>query len=72
VTDQDQPGVDTDTDVRAVVRTGVSPMNPRVKWAELACGHDLFVPRKPRIGAMVRCPKCLATRERPSTQEAGK
>jgi hypothetical protein len=27
---------------RTVVRTGVSPMNPKVKWAELDCGHDIF------------------------------
>ena len=43
---------------RYVVRTGVSPMNPKVKWAELSCGHDVYRTRKPRIGATVVCDKC--------------
>ena len=41
-----------------VTRTGVSPMNPRVKWAELTCGHTVFRNRRPRIGATVVCEKC--------------
>ena len=49
---------------RRVVRTGVSPMNPKVKWAELECGHDVFRPRKPRIGALVVCEKCSASARR--------
>lgn len=43
---------------RRVVRTGVSPMNPKVKWAELNCGHDVFRTRKPRIGALIVCDQC--------------
>lgn len=43
---------------RTVVRTGVSPMNPKVKWAELSCGHDVFRLRKPRVGARIVCDKC--------------
>lgn len=43
---------------RRVIRAGVSPMNPRVKWAELECGHDVFRQRKPRIGALIVCEKC--------------
>ena len=43
---------------RRVVRVGVSPMNPKVKWAELSCGHDVYRTRKPRIGAVVVCDKC--------------
>ena len=43
---------------RRVVRAGVSPMNPKVKWAELDCGHDVFRTRKPRIGATIVCPQC--------------
>lgn len=41
-----------------VVRTGVSPMNPKVKWAQLSCGHDVFRTRKPRVGATIICPEC--------------
>lgn len=43
---------------RRVLRTGVSPMNPKVKWAELECGHDAFVLRKPRVGQLLACDKC--------------
>lgn len=45
---------------RRVVRTGVSPMNPKVKWAELDCGHDVYRSRRPRIGATIVCEKCGA------------
>lgn len=41
-----------------VVRTGVSPINPKVKWAQLSCGHDVYRVRRPRIGAVVCCEKC--------------
>lgn len=41
-----------------VVRVGVSPMNPKVKWAELTCGHTVWRQRKPRIGAITACEKC--------------
>jgi len=41
-----------------VVRTGVSPMNPKVKWAELNCGHTVWRNRKPRIGATIVCDRC--------------
>lgn len=43
---------------RTVVRTGLSPMNPKVKYAELACGHDVFLLRKPKVGTQVACDKC--------------
>ena len=43
---------------RRVLRTGVSPMNPKMKWCELDCGHDVYRTRKPRIGATVICGKC--------------
>jgi hypothetical protein len=43
---------------RRVVRTGVSPMNPKVKWAELSCGHDVFRARRPKVGAIVVCEQC--------------
>ena len=43
---------------RTVKRTGVSPMHPKVKWAELDCGHDIYRARKPRVGAVVLCPTC--------------
>ena len=48
---------------RRVVRTGVSPMNPKVKWAELNCGHDVFRTRKPRIGAIIICEQCRKSSE---------
>lgn len=50
---------------RRVIRTGVSPMNPKVKWAELSCGHDVYRQRRPRIGATVVCEKCSEGREEP-------
>ncbi len=40
---------------RRVVRTGLSPMNPKVKWAELSCGHTVWRNRKPRIDALIVC-----------------
>ena len=49
---------------RTIVRTGISPMNPKVKWAELDCGHDIYQLRKPRIGATVACVKC-STKAKP-------
>ncbi len=60
-----QPEVD-------VVRTGVSPMNPRVKWALLSCGHERFYSRErgprfrrlPKVGAVIVCDECAADAER--------
>lgn len=49
-----------------VTRAGVSPMNPRVKWAELTCGHTVWRQRRPRVGAMVVCDQCS---ERPAARE---
>jgi hypothetical protein len=43
---------------RRVVRVGVSPMNPKVKWAELDCGHDVYRQRKPRLNAIIVCGEC--------------
>jgi predicted RNA-binding Zn-ribbon protein involved in translation (DUF1610 family) len=43
---------------RRVTRTGLSPMNPKVKWAELNCGHTVWRNRKPRIGATIVCGEC--------------
>lgn len=37
-------------------------MNPKVKWAELDCGHDVYRVRKPRVGATVVCEKCAGVR----------
>jgi hypothetical protein len=48
---------------RRVVRVGVSPMNPKVRWAELDCGHDeSYLPgkRRPKVGATTICEKCAA------------
>lgn len=50
---------------RRVVRTGVSPMNPKVKWAALECGHDVYRNRKPRLGALVLCDKCAEKERNP-------
>jgi DNA-directed RNA polymerase subunit RPC12/RpoP len=41
-----------------VVRNGVSPMNPRVKYSQLACGHDVYGPRKLRLDSLQRCDEC--------------
>lgn len=43
---------------RRVIRTGVPPMNPKVKYAELSCGHIIWRNRKPRIGATTVCERC--------------
>jgi hypothetical protein len=43
---------------RRVEHTGVSPMNPKVKWAVLSCGHMIYRQRKPRIGATIQCNLC--------------
>lgn len=51
---------------RRVVRTGVSPMNPKVKWAQLDCGHDVYRYRKPRIGSTIVCDKCAEKAPSPS------
>ena len=51
-----------------VLRTGVSPMNPRVKWAELSCGHDLWLTRRPRVGATVTCENCRQAPQSETTE----
>lgn len=43
---------------RTVTRTGVSPMNPKVKYAQLDCGHDIYRLRRPRVGSTVVCEMC--------------
>ncbi len=48
---------------RRVVATGISPVNPLVRWAELDCGHDVFRQRRPRIGATIVCGKCAEEEE---------
>jgi hypothetical protein len=35
-------------------------MNPKVKYAELECGHDVYRIRKPRIGSTTICEMCAA------------
>ena len=54
---------------RRVMRTGVSPMNPKVKWAELSCGHDVYRQRKPRVGATVVCEKCAKSPVAPPKED---
>lgn len=43
---------------RRVLRVDVSPMNPKVKVAQLDCGHDVYRLRRPRVGATIVCEKC--------------
>ena len=46
---------------RSVVRVAKSPLNPKVKVAELSCGHDLYIRPPaiaPRAGSPVACDKC--------------
>jgi hypothetical protein len=43
---------------RTVTGSGVSPMNPKVKWAQLDCGHDVYCKRRPRLGATLICERC--------------
>ncbi len=44
--------------LRKVTRTGVSPMNPKVKYADVDCGHTVYLSRKPKVGAMIACGDC--------------
>lgn len=43
---------------RKVVRVDKSPMNPKRKVVELECGHELWVNRAPKVGAIVKCEAC--------------
>ena len=43
---------------RKVVRVDKSPMNNKIKIAQLSCGHDVYRNRAPRIGATVVCERC--------------
>lgn len=43
---------------RRVIRVDPSPMNPKIKVAQLDCGHDVYRTRKPRIGATIVCEQC--------------
>ena len=52
---------------RRVVRVDLSPMNPKIKIAQLSCGHDVYRNRRPRIGATVVCEEC----SRPSRATEG-
>ena len=45
---------------RTVRRVDLSPMNPKIKIAQLDCGHDVYRNRKPRVGSTIICPKCAA------------
>ena len=38
-------------------------MNPKVKWAELYCGHTVFRQRRPKVGATVQFMKPLGVVE---------
>lgn len=49
---------------RRVVRVDVSPMNPKIKVAQLDCGHDIYRNRKPRVGALVVCDKCVSVTDK--------
>lgn len=48
---------------RRVVRVDPSPMNPKIKVAQLSCGHDVYRNRRPRIGATIVCDKCAKVTE---------
>lgn len=54
----------TDTIMRVeanVIRVIKSPLNPKVKIAELSCGHDRYIHPPaiaPRKGTPVPCEKC--------------
>ena len=42
-----------------IVRVDRSPMNPKIWIAQLECGHDLYLYRKPRANAGGRwCERC--------------
>lgn len=47
--------------VKRVVRVDKSPMNAKVKIAQLDCGHDLYIHpphRAPAVGRWRHCEKC--------------
>lgn len=44
-----------------VVRVDRSPMNPKIRVAQLECGHDVFSTppvRAPKVGVLRSCEKC--------------
>lgn len=43
---------------RRVVRVDKAPLNPKIKVAQLDCGHDVCRLRRPRVGATVICERC--------------
>jgi hypothetical protein len=53
------------TRLKRVIATGSSPMNPKVKWAQLSCGHEIWRGRRPRIGATILCEKCRKDEAQP-------
>ena len=48
--------------LQKVIRQGRSPMNPKVRWVQLECGHDVYVSPGKRIGKHLVCHKCTALR----------
>ena len=60
----DTPRTAEERVMRKVVRTGTSPMNSKVKWADLECGHMVYSPRRPRLGALVSCERCRCSEVR--------
>jgi formylmethanofuran dehydrogenase subunit E len=47
-----------------VVRVDLSPMNPKIKCAQLECGHDVFVNRAPTVGKKIVCERCTKNAEK--------
>lgn len=43
---------------RRVLRVTVSPLNSKRKMADLECGHEVWVSRKPPVGSMFPCRQC--------------
>lgn len=46
-----------------VMRVDKSPLNPKRKCVELACGHEIGVNRAPRVGSEVECVECTAAKK---------
>lgn len=53
---------------RKVVRVDPSPTNPKIKCAELECGHEVFLNRAPAVGKKVACERCTKNKEGPPSK----
>jgi hypothetical protein len=47
---------------RVTEKLGKSPMNKRLNYVLLDCGHDIFSSARLRVGSLIDCDKCETDR----------